>query len=38
VKQHVIVKVEQSNLVLIFEAALLQGPWLMAQMVMVLVL
>lgn len=30
--------VEQSNLVLIFEAALLQGQWLMAQMVMVLVL
>jgi hypothetical protein len=33
-----IVKVEQSNLALIFEAALLQGLWLMAEMVMVLVL
>jgi hypothetical protein len=37
-KQYVTVKVEQSNLALIFEAALLQGPWLMAEMVMVLVL
>jgi hypothetical protein len=37
-KKHVVVKAEQSNLVLIFEAALLQGPWLMAQMVTVLVL